>query len=340
MEAYLKDSGPESDIVISSRIRIARNMEGLPFPHYLSVEKANEVISKVYESAVAANEITHEKFCLISMKDVDKVERLNYVEKHLISPHLAKNIQTGNILLNKEETINIMINEEDHIRIQCLLPGLQLEKAWNMASKIDDLLGENIDYVFDEKLGFITACPTNLGTGIRASVMLHLPALSMTGYIRSVLQAANQIGLAVRGTYGEGTEFLGNLYQISNQVTLGLREEEIVTNLHAVTLQIIQKEKEARQILLDSKRIQVEDKVFRSYGVLKNARMITRNEAMELISDVILGINLNLINEISLEKINKLMTIIQPGYIQKYFKKELDEKERDLRRAELIREIL
>ena len=221
-----------------------------------------------------------------------------------------------------------------------MLPGLQLDEAWDIADKIDDLIEEKINYAFDEEIGYITSCPTNLGTGVRASVMLHLPALSMIGYIKDILRAAGQIGLAVRGIYGEGSEFLGNLYQISNQVTLGVTEEEIIENLNSVTMQIIDKERMTRQNLLSIKKDELEDKVFRSYGILKNARIISANEAMKLISDVKLGVNLDLIKGLPIEKLNCMMEMIQPGFLQKYYDYALDTRNRDIKRAELIRKSL
>lgn len=338
MPEWIKGMGPESDIVISSRIRMARNIESISFPHYLSEEKSKEIIDTVYKTIAAGNSSLEKEFDLIKMKESNLIDRLNYVEKHLISPALARNTVGGAALINKEETISIMINEEDHIRIQCLLPGLQLDKCLDIGNKIDDLLEENIKYTFDEDLGYLTSCPTNVGTGIRASVMVHLPALSLTGYINGVVHIASKIGLAVRGIYGEGTQYLGNMYQISNQVTLGASEKEIVSNLKNVTLQVIQNERAAREHLLKTKSIELEDKVFRSYGALKNARLLTSNEAMQLISDVKLGVNLDLIKEVSTEKLNELIVIIQPGYLQKYFKSELNGIERDIKRAQLVRE--
>jgi len=340
MPKWLKGIGPESDIVISSRIRMARNIESIPFPHYLNEEKSQNIIDKVYTTITSGNLSLKNDFSLIKMKESDVVDRLNYVEKHLISPALARNTLGGAVLINKEETISIMINEEDHIRIQCLLPGLQLNKCLDIGDKIDDLLEENIKYTFDEQLGYLTSCPTNVGTGIRASVMVHLPALSLIGYINGVFHIASKIGLAVRGIYGEGTQYLGNIYQISNQVTLGASEEELVSNLQDVTLQIIQNERTARENLLKTKSIELEDKVFRSYGTLKQARLLSSNEAMQLISDVKLGVNLELIKEVSTEKLNELIAIIQPGYLQKYFKSELTGIERDIKRAQLVRESL
>jgi len=338
MPKWLKGMGPESDIVISSRIRMARNIESMAFPHYLNSEKSKEIIDMVYKTIIGANLSIEKDFDLIKMNESDMIDRLNYIEKHLISPALAQNTSGGAVLINKEETISIMINEEDHIRIQCLLPGLQLDNCLDIGQQIDDLLEENIKYTFDEQLGYLTSCPTNVGTGIRASVMVHLPALSLTGYINGVFHIASKIGLTVRGIYGEGTQYLGNIYQISNQITLGASEEEIVANLRNVTIQVIQNERVAREYLLKTKSMELEDKVFRSYGILKNARLLTSNESMQLISDVKLGVNLELIKEVSTEKLNELIAIIQPGYLQKYFKSELTGIERDIKRAQLVRE--
>ena len=338
MSKNFKEKDPESDIVISSRVRMARNIESVSFPHYLDKEEAKNVIDRVYDTITKGHLCIQNEFKLIKMDEIDLIERSNYVEKHLISPALAKNVSGGAFLINNEETISIMINEEDHIRIQCLYPGLQLERCFDMADKIDDLLEEGIVYAFDEQLGYLACCPTNIGTGVRTSVMLHLPALSLTGYINGVISTAGKIGLAVRGIFGEGTEYLGDIYQISNQITLGMSEEEIINNLKDVSLQIIQNERIAWVRFLDSKGIELEVRVFRSYGTLKNARLLSSKEAMQLISDVKLGVNLKLIDGISTERLNELITMIQPGYLQKHFKSQLTGVERDIKRAQLVRE--
>lgn len=338
MPEWLKGTGLESDIVISSRIRIARNVEAMPFPHYLNREKARGIIENVSNSIKNSNCAFKDEFNLIMIEQISMIERLSYVEKHLISPALARNDISGAVLINDDGTISIMINEEDHIRIQCLQAGLQLDKCLELANKVDDLIEENIKFAFDDNLGYLTSCPTNVGTGIRASSMVHLPALSLTGHINGVLQVANKIGIAVRGIYGEGSQYLGSMYQISNQVTLGVSEQEIVENLHNVTLQIVQNERIARENLLKLKSIELEDKVFRSYGTLKSARLLTSNEAMQLISDIKLGVNLNLIDGVSIEKLNELILILQPGYLQKHFNMELSGIQRDIKRAELMRE--
>ncbi len=338
MSENIKQNGTETDIVISSRVRMARNIESLSFPHHLNKDKAAEIIDKIQSTIINSNSSFKDEFILIKIGEIDKIERTNYIEKHLISPALARNTTNGAFLINKEETISIMINEEDHIRIQCLYPGLQLDKCLQIADQIDDLLEDNIKYAFDEDLGYLTCCPTNVGTGLRASVMLHLPALSLTGYINGIIRTTSKIGLTFRGIYGEGSQYLGDIYQVSNQVTLGVSEEEIVSSLQNIISKIVSNERAARTKLLNSKSIDLEDKVFRSYGTLKYARLLTSKEAMQLISDVKLGISLNLIKNATINKLNELIAMIQPGHLQKYFKSQLTEKERDIKRAELLRE--
>ena len=337
MPKWLKEMGPSSDVVISSRIRLARNIESMPFPQNLNESQGNEIIKRVYHAVVGANESLKNQFQLMEMKNLNRLEKLNYVESNLISPDLLKHDQIGALLASNDEVLSIMINEEDHVRIQCMMPGLQLEAGWDLANKIDDLIEERIKYAYNEKLGYLTSCPTNVGTGIRASVMMHLPVLNMTGYMNNVMKVAGQIGLAVRGIHGEGTEFTGNIYQISNQITLGLTEEEIIKNLQDVVKQIVQQERALRENLLNEKPVELEDRIFRSYGLLKNARLLNSNEAMRLISDLKLGVTLKLIEDISLEQLNELMIMIQVGYIQKYYGGEIGEHERDKKRAELIR---
>ncbi|SHJ36286.1 protein arginine kinase [Geosporobacter subterraneus DSM 17957] len=340
MTKWIEQSGPDGDIIISSRIRLARNLQEYPFPVALTKGKSKEVIKKVGDVILEGNTVLKHDFLLQEMESQSALERQVLMEKHLISPNLMENHERSAVLLNKDESVSIMINEEDHIRIQCLLPGLQLTEAWDTADKLDDVLEESLHYAFDEQLGYLTSCPTNVGTGIRASVMVHLPALSMTGYINRVLQAANQIGLAVRGLYGEGTEFVGNVFQISNQITLGRSEEEIIANLKDVTRQIVQKERDARSTLLNSNRLGLEDKIYRSYGILSNARILTSQEFMTLLSDLRLGVDLAILENVKIEGLNQLMVMTQPGCLQKSAAKNLSAHERDVRRAAIVREKL
>ena len=233
-----------------------------------------------------------------------------------------------------------MINEEDHLRIQCLLSGLQLNQAYKYAQTVDDALEKLLDYAFSEKLGYLTACPTNVGTGLRASVMLHLPAMALTNQISSVVQSITQVGLTVRGMYGEGTEAAGNLYQLSNQVTLGQTEEDIINNLWVITVQLATQERNLRERLQKEIKYQIEDKVMRSYGLLTNARLLTSAEALSLLSDVRMGIEMGILSPVKREVLNQLIVAINPSHVQKAAGRELEPRERDIKRAEIIKEKL
>ncbi|KNF07984.1 putative ATP:guanido phosphotransferase [Gottschalkia purinilytica] len=340
MAKWLDGVGEEKNIAISSRIRLARNIENIRLPQYMDLEDGKK-ITDIVNNAVNNSDIIESKdFNFYPINSISNIDKEVFVERHLISPDLLRNPQISSFLLKNDETVTIMINEEDHIRIQALLPGLNLEKAWELCSNIDDAIEKNVDYAFDERFGYLTSCPTNVGTGLRASVMLHLPCLVLTGYINNVLQAVNQIGLTVRGLYGEGTSAIGNIFQISNQVTLGESEEEIIKKLKGIVLQIIAKERDSRNTLLNVNKIQIEDKVYRSLGLLQSARIITAKESMDLLSDVRMGIDLGIIENINMEIVNKLIMDIQPASVQKIFKEELNSNVRDIRRGEIIRERL
>lgn len=337
---WMNQEGPASDIVMSSRVRLARNVRDLSFPTVFTEEEAGKMLRKV-ENRLGGQYLpglgTLE---MVRLKELQPLERQVLVEKHLISPLLAKEFEMGGVLITENEEVSIMVNEEDHIRIQCLFPGLQLREALDVASRIDDLLENELDYAFDEKLGYLTSCPTNVGTGLRASVMLHLPGLVLTRQMDRIISAINQLGLVVRGMYGEGSEALGNIFQISNQMTLGKTEETIAEDLDSVVKQIIMQEKAARDTLVQSSNIQLEDRVFRSLGILSNARILESKEAAKCLSDVRLGIDLGFIPNITKHILNELMVVTQPGFLQRYAGGPLNPKERDIRRASLIRERL
>jgi protein arginine kinase len=340
MSAWMSQEGPDSDIVLSSRIRLARNMEQYKFPT-LSTNEESQSVLNFFESTFANK--TFQKIGqleLLKMNDMQPIQKRVLVEKHLISPNLADNSINGGCLLSENEEVSIMVNEEDHIRIQCLFPGLQLEEALNMANKLDDWIEEEADYAFDEEKGYLTSCPTNVGTGLRASVMMHLPALVLSHEINRIIPAINQLGLVVRGIYGEGSEAVGNLFQISNQITLGKSEKDIVDDLLSVVQQLITKERSTREALYNTSKIQLEDKVFRSFGTLAYSRIIESNETAKCLSDVRLGIDLGIIKNISRNILNELMIFTQPGFLQQYFGGPLRPNERDIRRAALIRERL
>lgn len=337
---WMKEDGPDSDIVLSSRIRLARNFAHVPFPIIASEDQLGKILeffSQEFEHQTFGD---YQRFELVQISDLKPIEKRVLVEKHLISPNLAENTDTGAALISQNEQVSVMINEEDHIRIQLYYPGLQLERALDKASEFDNWLEEKIDYAFDEKRGYLTSCPTNVGTGMRASVMMHLPALVLTQQMNQVIPAINQLGLVVRGIYGEGSEALGNIFQISNQITLGKSEQDIVEDLKSVVQQLIERERNARQMIMNQSGIKLEDKIFRSYGVLAHSRVIESKEASRCLSDVRLGIDLGLIQNVSKTILNELMVLTQPGFLQQYAKKALSPEERDVRRAELIRERL
>jgi protein arginine kinase len=340
VSSWMSDDGPDSDIVLSSRIRFARNLDEYNFPTLFTDGEAEAVIGTIMERASQTSAAGFGQLEMIKMDDIPPLKKRVLVEKHLISPHLAENAVHGAVLLSGNEEISIMINEEDHIRIQCLFPGFQLTEALKAANEIDDWLEEYVNYAFDEKFGYLTSCPTNAGTGLRASVMMHLPGLVLTQQMNRIVPAINQLGLVVRGIYGEGSEALGNIFQISNQITLGKSENDIVDDLKSVVSQIISQERSAREALAKTSNIQLEDRVFRSYGTLANSRIIETKEAARCLSDLRLGIDMGYIKNISKSILNELMILTQPGFLQQYAGGPLRPNERDIRRAALIRERL
>jgi protein arginine kinase len=336
---WMKREGPESDIVLSSRVRLARNLQQFVFPIAADKESSHQVIEALSMCINKKNKVSDEENLeMLMMEELKPIEKRVLVEKHLISPNLAEQAKYGAVLMNQDESVSIMINEEDHIRIQCLAPGFQLKEVLQKANEIDNLIEEQADYAFDETRGYLTSCPTNVGTGLRASVMMHLPALVLTKKMNRIIPAINQLGLAVRGIYGEGTEAQGNIFQISNQMTLGKSEEDIIEDLAGVVMQVIQQEKAARQQLQDGLKLQLEDKLYRSLGTLENSRIIQSKEAAKCLSDVRLGIDLEIFSGISKTILNELMILTQPGFLQQYAGEVLNPEERDIRRATLIRE--
>lgn len=334
----MEDRGPDMEIVISSRVRAARNIKGYTFPCLASEEETAAVLEKISSVMVAKEGFA--EFYYWPMAQISDLEKQALVEKHLISPFLARESKYGALFLRHDEAVSIMINEEDHLRIQAILPGLQLEEAWREAGLYDDLIEGELEYAFDEHFGYLTACPTNMGTGLRASVMLHLPALIMSGQINRFLGALSQVGLTVRGLYGEGTEIVGNLVQVSNQVTLGQSEEEIIHNLYVVIRQVIEQEQNVRQTLLDKNRANLADKAYRALGLLKYAQVMSSHEAIGLISDLRLGYDLGLIKDVDYKLLNELLVIIRPGCLQLLATRELNNSERNLERPAQIKEAL
>ncbi|MFC4620214.1 protein arginine kinase [Camelliibacillus cellulosilyticus] len=337
---WMQGDGPDADIVLSSRIRLARNLNDFAFPVMASDDQAKKAFNHIKERLEGDHYHSMGRFEWVSMEGLQPIEKRVLVEKHLISPSLTQDSEYGAVLINDTESVSIMVNEEDHLRIQCIFPGFQLNEALTLANGIDDWLEEKFNYAFDEKRGYLTSCPTNVGTGLRASVMVHLPGLMITQRMNRIAPAINQFGLVVRGIYGEGSEALGNVFQISNQITLGKSEEDIVSDLMGVVMQLINQEKTARRDLLAMSKIGLEDRIYRSYGTLAYSRIIQSKEAARCLSDVRLGIDLGLIKDVSRSILNELMILTQPGFLQHYFKQTLEPDDRDVKRATLIRERL
>jgi len=334
---WLEGEGPNADFVMSTRIRLARNIKGFAFPRKSIIEEKRQIV-KTVEKVLASSKLVKNGAIVINMQDIDEIDRQFLMERHLISPEMVALREGSAVAISQEEMISVMINEEDHLRIQVLKSGYLLDEVWDIASKIDDSFDKALPFAFNSRFGYLTSCPTNVGTGIRVSVMMHLPGLVYSKQINKILHAAMKLGLAVRGLYGEGSEALGNLFQISNQSSLGISENDIIKNLKKIINQIISHEKNARMYFLNNNMKQMEDKVGRAFGILKNARIISSKESIGLFSTLRMGIDLGLIQNIPRSVINHLMIITQPAHLQRHYAKILDPGERDVKRANLIRE--
>ncbi len=336
---WMEGTGPYAEVAVSSRVRLARNIRDIPFPYLASNTQTNKVREMICSGA-AEQENKFDDLHFLKMEEAENIDRHVLVEKHLISPLLAKESHNSGVFLRKDEAVSIMVNEEDHLRIQSIFPGLQLEKAWEEVDSFDNLFENKLDYAFHERYGYLTACPTNVGTGLRASVMLHVPALIKTKQFNRILGALSQVGVAVRGLYGEGTDIIGNMVQISNQITLGQSEKEIIRNLFSVTRQVIEQENAARQSLLNENREVIADQSWRALGVLKYAHLLSSQEAIQLLSDIRLGFELGLVPRIERRLLNQMLVLIRPACLQMLAGKDLDARERDQERARQIRESL
>ena len=324
-----------NDVVISTRIRLARNLKDYPFPCKLNSQGREKVIEKVRDAVKKSNSPVASDFSFIKMSELTSSQSVSLVEKRLVSPEFISETDGRALLISKDECFSIMINEEDHIRLQVITKGLSLEQAYDTADKLDTLLDENLDFAFDEKLGYLTQCPTNLGTGMRASVMLHLPALEKSRAISRIAGNLSKLGLTIRGAHGEGTEPKGALYQLSNRVTLGISEKAAIENLKNITEQLIAQENQARERLCSS--IDIQDAISRSLGILRSALVISHDEALKLLSNVRLGIVSKQITDVSTETIDKLMLAVEPATLTVSLNKNLSAHDRDIERAKLIR---
>ena len=334
MNWYL-ENGKESDVIVSSRVRLARNIKEFPFKIRMSKVQKEKMLEKI---KFITPQIGYGlKF--MYLKDMDDITKMSLVEKNIISPELALAEDDEAVLINDEENICIMLNEEDHIRLQVFTSGLDLQNTLNLAVEIDNKLDELLGFSCNEKYGYLTACPTNVGTGLRASVMVHLPALKITGNLSKILHIVNNFGMTIRGMYGEDSQSKGDIYQISNIQTLGMDEKEIILNLENITKKVVEQERLARKYLAKN-GIELEDKVYRSYGILTNARKLNSDECSNLLSNVKLGTDLGIITELDDLTVKKMMLYTKPANLQKFLGKIFDANQRDIKRAEIIKQII
>lgn len=339
---WLRGSGPESDIVISSRVRLARNLAEFPFISRATDTDRAEIERRIREhiDALRSTGAVDSSLIYIDVNDLEEVDRRFLVERQLISREHTESEGARAVAVDADERFSVMINEEDHLRIQVMFSGLDLQSAWERASALDDMIESRITFAFNEQLGYLTACPTNVGTGARVSVMLHLPALVITRQIEKVFRSLQKVNLAVRGLYGEGSQAMGDFYQISNQITLGLSEEEVLKKVGDVVPVLIDYERQAREFLIRESQETLHDRVSRAYGILRTAQTISSEETMHLLSSVRMGVNLGLITDVEMPVVNKLFIHTQPAHLQKLRGEQLSSSDRNIERAAYLREHL
>lgn len=336
MTNWYLQNGKDSDIVISSRVRLSRNLSGFNFLSSCPIEKQEKILNKIKEILPSLGY----GLKYISLEDLDDITKLSLVEKRLISPEFViNNKNKKTIIINEEENICFMLNEADHIKLQVFSSGQELENLMNLAIELDEKLGEIVDYAYNENFGYLTASPVNVGTGLKASVIVHLPALTLTGNLSKVLRIVNNLGMSIKGVYGEGTQNYGDLYQISNNQTIGITEKEIIANVKNITEKIIEQERTARKYLC-KKEIELKDLVYRAYGTLTNSFKINSDECRKLLSEVKMGVDLGILNEINDSQVKKIEIYTKTGNLQKYLGKTLDGYEREIKRAEVIKQIV
>lgn len=335
---WYEKAGEAGDVVVSTRVRLARNLRDIPFPSRMNAAQRAESERRVRDALFQSNSPIAGDFDFLQMDAMSEQQAGSLVEKHLISPQFAANGKGRGVLISKDESISIMVNEEDHVRIQVLREGLALCETAETADRIDTLLNESLHFAFDEELGYLTQCPTNLGTGMRASVMLHLPALAERGALSRIVSNLSKLGLVTRGTYGEGTGITGAMVQLSNQITLGLSETEAVENLRNIAKQLVDAERESRAALLG--QIRVQDRIARALGVLQTARLLSGEEFMRLSSEVRFGVTAGMLSGIDLADLNALTASVQPATLSAKAGKALSAEERDVLRAETVRKAL
>ncbi|PWB74024.1 protein arginine kinase [candidate division GN15 bacterium] len=336
--AWLSGQGEEATVVLSTRVRLARNVAGCKFPSAADSDTKKRVVS-YFDSAMTRSRLLSEGQ-YVKASDISELDRDFLIERHLISPAFLTGDASKALFIGQTEQVSIMVNEEDHLRVQALAAGFDPQAAYDQAMKYDGEIGKYLEFDYDPDFGYMTACPTNAGTGMRASVLIHLPGLVLTRDIEKVISKITRSGLMVRGFYGEGSDVLGNLFQVANQNTLGISESEILGQINRVTREIIEAEASARQRLMDEAADMVEDKIWRAYGILKYAYVLTSEEVMNLLSAVRLGHALKIIDFLNIALINEMLLLSQPAHLQKFYGQEMDVNRRDFVRAQMVREKL
>lgn len=340
MLKWYKENTKNSDVVISSRIRLARNLKKYPFSVKISDEQAFQMVNEIKGVNKLFAEKIKVQFNSSNINTLNDIDKTAMVERHIVSPLLVDKKQSTGLILSEDEKISIMINEEDHLRIQSIAGGMNIREAFRNANKVDDIASEVFDYAFHEKYGYLTSCPTNLGTGLRASYMVFLPALTIANRVTKLAEELGKYGIAFRGTYGEASKSIGSLYQISNQKTLGITESEIIEGLNRIVEQVMKQERRQREYLLSNGYDEIEDKVHRTYGILKYAKQLNSTDAMNLLAQLKLGIDMNLIHTSTEFNVHELMMEIQPCNLQCMADKNIGTSQRDKMRADYIREKL
>ena len=327
-------------ISMSSRVRLARNFTGVCFPGKMKTDEASSLIADARMVFFGSSQIKGSDFVFIELMNLDPIYKMLLIEKHLISPDLATAQRPSAAIISKDEQISIMLNEEDHLRIQCVTPSPDIAGVYRRCEAIENIFSERFNIAYDNGFGYLTSCPTNLGTAMSASFMLHLPALVISGHIKDILDACGKIGVAVRGLYGENSEASGNMFQFSNQGSLGRSEEEILMSITDIKEQIVGHESAIRDELLSKNAIRFEDRVYRALGILRGARALTSEEYMRLWSDVRLGADAGVLDGVDINTLDHMLALVQPAYIQKMFGQMLNSDERDVQRAKLVREMI
>lgn len=333
---WYEKAGNECDVVVSTRVRLARNLRSYPFPDRASLRQKEEIEEQVRHALMSASSLMPSQFSFVPLKTMNQEAAISLAERHIVSPGFIADTAGKAVLLSTDERISIMINEEDHIRVQVIHEGFAPMETFETADRIDTLLSEHLDFAYHEEMGYLTQCPTNLGTALRVSVMLHLPALTEYGMMPRITSNLSKLGMIIRGTYGEGTDVIGAMYQLSNQVTLGLSEKNAIENLMAITKQIVSEERDKRIRLTEN--ITAQDRIDRSAGILKSAKILNTQEFMKLISYIRLGISTEMLLGITHGEINRLIAEVQPATLMAAAGKKLQQEERDILRAQIVRD--